>query len=282
MMKKNDIKQTKLLHAILALLTAGTMLTACSSDDETPEPVKTYYMSVNATKQVGENSAQPKRALSLDGNKLDASWAKNEQVYVQGELASGETFWFQGCLTAQYAGTETLLNGALRLPEGWTISIDDAISNAHTMTLQFPRSGYFDYTGQKGTLADIAANYDYAIATNVRYDIKDDHIEGASEAVFENQQAIVKFTLKESDTDMLNPTALTVDCSSETIALSGISSDTYTTNGNGVLFVAIPGFSDQTVRLTATVGNDTYTFTKNHVTFEDGKYYEINVKMKKN
>ena len=259
------------------------MLTACSNDDETPAQIHTYYMSVNATKQVGKDSAQPRRALSLNGNKLEASWANNEKVYVQGELANGEKFWFQGYLIPQYPGTETLLNGALSLPDGWTISIDEAIGSAHTLTLQFP-SSYFDYTGQKGTLADIAANYDYAIATNVRYDIVGDHIEGASEAEFVNQQAIVKFTLidKESGTDMLNPTALTVDCGSEIIELNDIRPDTYITNGNGVLFVAIPGFNNQEVRLTATVGNDIYTFTKNGVMFENGKYYEINVKMKKN
>ncbi len=222
MTMKNDMKQTTLLHTMLALLTAGTMLTACSNDDETPAQIHTYYMSVNATKQVGGNSTQPKRALSLDGNTLKTSWAKNEQVYVQGELPNGDTFWFQGYLTPQYSGTETLLNGALSLPDDWTMSIDEAIGDANTMTLQFPHSGVFDYTGQIGTLADIAANYDYAIATNVRYDIVGDHIVGASEAEFVNQQAIVKFTLidKESGTDMLNPTALTVTCGSETIELS--------------------------------------------------------------
>ena len=58
-----------------------------------------------------------------------------------------------------------------------------------------------------------------------------------------------------------------------------IPSSTYTTNGAGVLFVAIPGFTSQKVILTATVGDNTYTFTKKKVTFENGKYYELNVKM---
>jgi hypothetical protein len=48
------------------------------------------------------------------------------------------------------------------------------------------------------------------------------------------------------------------------------------------IFVALPGFSDKTIKLTATVGSDTYTFTSPSVkTFEDGKYYAITVGMSK-
>jgi hypothetical protein len=63
--------------------------------------------------------------------------------------------------------------------------------------------------------------------------------------------------------------------------LTSIPVSTYTTNGDGVLFVAIPGFSNLTLTLTATVGSDTYTFAKSDITFVNGKYYEITVKMKK-
>ena len=79
---------------------------------------------------------------------------------------------------------------------------------------------------------------------------------------------------------MLTPTAFTIDYGTGRIELKDIPNATYSTNGNGVIFVAIPGFSDQTVNLTATVGSDTYTFTKKGITFTNGKYYEINVKMK--
>ncbi len=40
--------------------------------------------------------------------------------------------------------------------------------------------------------------------------------------------------------------------------------------------------SMKAVTLTATVADDTYTFTKSGVTFVNGQYYEINVKMKNN
>lgn len=283
-MKKNyDMKQEKFSYTLLALLTAGAVLVACSNDEEFTEQTNTYYMSVDAAKQVNDKMSKARRALSLDGDELTASWATSEQVYVQGRtLATNEPFWFRGYLQPQKAGTTTRLNGAVSLPEGWEISIDEAIGTPHELTLQFPRPGNPVYTGQKGTLEDIAENYDYAIATNVRYDIVGNHIEGVTIANFVNRQAIVKFTLtdKANENNMLTPTAFTIDYGTGRIELKDIPNATYSTNGNGVIFVAIPGFSDQTVNLTATVGSDTYTFTKKGITFTNGKYYEINVKMK--
>lgn len=272
------------------LLIAGLALTACSSDDavveqKTLEPGKTYYLTVDGTKGVNE-AASPayRRALTLSGSTLNASWATSEHVYVQGTLVSNSSkFWFEGSIQPQTEGTNTRLNGAISLPTGWIITVDDAIGIPHRLNLQFPRSGDLDYTGQKGTLADIAANYDYARAEDVRFDIKNDHIEGVSSASFVNQQAIVKFTLKDNTgAILLNPRALTIAYGSETISLTDIPDATYTTNGNSVLYVAIPGFSGQNVTLTATCSSGTYTYTSSSAkTFINGKYYEISVKMTK-
>jgi len=82
-----------------------------------------------------------------------------------------------------------------------------------------------------------------------------DKVVGINVVPFVNQQAIVKFTLKEADgTTLLNPTALTINYGSGSLELTSIPAATYTTNGNGVLYVAIPGFSGQNVTLTATCG----------------------------
>lgn len=271
------------------LLLAGLVLAACSSDDdehqgqEEHQAFKTYYMTVDATKGADEGANYAStRALALTGGTLNATWATTEHVYVQGQLvSSGEFFWFEGSLKPQSAGTETELNGAISLPTGWAISIDVAIGKAHVVTLQFPRPGVLDYTGQVGTLADIAENYDYAIAKDVDVEIKADKVFGVYTAVFKSQQAIVKFTLTNSDgTTLLNPTKLNVQYGTESLSLT-IPEATYTANGNGVLYVAIPGFVDeQKVTLTAKVGSKKYTFIKSGVMFENGKYYEVDVKMK--
>ena len=269
------------------LLIAGLALTACSSDDNSVEQTpKIYYMTVDATKGVNE-AASPayRRALNLSGSTLSASWATTEHVYVQGTLVSNSTlFWFEGSIQPQTAGTTTRLNGAISLPIGWSGNVDDYVKYPYNFTLQFPRSGDLDYTGQIGTLADIAAKYDYAIATDVLFDIENDHIVGTNSAKFFNQQAIVKFTLIEDKADgttKLNPTALTIQFGEESISLTSIPAETYSANGNGVLYVAIPGFSGQNVTLTATCSSGTYNYTKSNVTFTNGKYYEITVKMTK-
>ena len=282
--KKNNMKINNYFGV---LLTIGLALTACSSDDSNTEQVyRTYTMTIDATKGANEAASRATtRALSLDGNTLNTLWATTERVYVQGRKVSDNSyFWFEGYLQPHSAGTTTQLNGVISLPTSFSISIDDAIGTPHKLTLQFPRPYNLDYTGQIGTLADIAAKYDYAKAEEVMVDIEADKVVGVEPVTFVNQQAIVKFTLKDKadGTTLLNPTALTIQYGEESLSLTSIPSTTYGTNGNGVLYVAIPGFSDKAVTLTATVADDTYTFTKSGVTFVNGQYYEINVKMKKN
>ena len=277
------------------LLIAGLMLTACSSDDNVSEQApKTYYMTVDATKGVNE-AASPayRRALNLSGSTLSASWATTEHVYVQITALDTKEYWFNGSLQPQSAGVTTQLSGALSVPDKWAYpTIEEAMTNGVFelpiyMLLQFPRPDFLDYTGQVGTIDDIAAKYDYATAIALIDDINGNVITATSPVTFVNQQAIVKFTLKDKadGTTLLNPTVLTINVEGD---LSGdypltltIPASTYTTNSNGVLYVAIPGFSGETVTLTATCSSGTYTYTKSYATFVNGKYYEITVKMTK-
>lgn len=271
------------------LLLAGLVLAACSSDDddhqgqEEHQAFKTYYMTVDATKGAdeGANNAST-RALVLDGSTLNATWATTEHVYVKGKKVSDNLyFWFEGYLQPQSAGTTTQLNGVISLPAGWSYpSVDEAIGDPNIVTLQFPRPGVLDYTGQVGTLADIAEKYDYAIDTEVVVEITADQVLGVEYAEFVSQQAIVKFTFIDSDgTTKMKLTELNVQYGTESLSLT-IPEETYTTNGDNVIYVAIPGFYDKEVTLTAKVGGKTYKFIKPNVTFENGKYYEVDVKMK--
>jgi len=264
-------------------LLVGLIFTACSSDDapeQNPvEPVKTYYMTVDASKGDDDAASRINRALTLSGSKLTPSWNAGEKVYVYASTAMSP-FFFKGSLEAKSAGTTTQLNGALNLPTGWAGVISDYIS-VYRFTLLFPRRsqpGYLDYTGQIGTLEDIAAKYDYAMAENVEFDIvADDHIIATTKDVtFHSQQAIVKFTLKDKSdgTTLLNATSLVVSVGSDTYTITPASA-------TSEIYVAIPGFSTKNVTLTATVGGNTYTYEKASVTFENGKYYEIGVKMTK-
>lgn len=264
------------IKTLAALLMAGAAFTACSSSDDNiidEQPVnpaqKTYTLTVNASKGDGAQT----RALDLTGKTLTASWATTENVYVK----KGET-WATGSLQPEADGTTATLKGSLT---GITIEADD------NLTLQFPKSGDITYAGQLGTLADIQANFDWATAT---VDVESVSPSGninpkTATTTFTNQQAIIKFTLKDKANDAaISPSALTVTDGTSTVELTSIPDATYSTNGGaGVLYVAFPAAgSAKTITLTATVGTDTYTYeTATAKTFTNGQYYEITVKMTK-
>ena len=261
---KEDTTMKKNILSLAALLIASATFVACSSDDnvidEQPAKAQTYTMTVNASK--GGDATT--RALTLSGKTLNASWATSENIYVQ----KGSD-WATGSLQPQADGATTTLKGTLT---GITIAENDVL------TLQFPRSGVLYYTGQVGTLADIAAKYDYAMASVTVSSISatDNIIPEAATTTFTNQQAIVKFTLKDKGN-----TDAAISASELTVS-DGTTDYTVTpASATSEIYVAIPGISGQTVTLTATVGEDTYTYEKANVTFTNGQYYEITVKMTK-
>ena len=258
------------IHAWAALLIAGAAFAACQPDEPQQETPKTYTMTVLATKGSENDSTSDgsvKRVLSLDGHTLNASWATTEHVYVK----KGSVWtWATGSLQPQTAGVNTTLDGSL--------TIDGGFSVGEELMLQFPRIGVQNYGDQVGTLADIAAKYDFATATVHVASISDGHITISEDyADFQNQQAIVKFTLidKADGTTPLNATQFVIGDGSRTFTATPASA-------TNVLYMALPGFSNKNVTLSAIVDGDLYTYEKSNVTFTHGKYYEITAKMTKN
>ena len=154
------------------------------------------------------------------------------------------------------------------------------VSMGDKLTLVFPRTKR-DYTGQKGTLADIAANYDYA-TESVTVVYADDSFVSATDANFVNQQAIVKFNLRE--TDGVKP----IKANSLTVSATGLKTDDSNTGDITItpeaptseIYAALSGISNQTVTLSATTDTHTYTYaTTTPKSFEDSKYYNVMVKM---
>ena len=256
-----------------AMLITLAMMTACSSDnditnEEQSADPQVYTMTIQASK--GGNDAAT-RALSLDGSTLNATWTEGDQVRVYDSSRSTQ----YGTLRAQSTGSSTTLNGTLY----------KAPTVGQSLLLEYRSRDYFLQDGTlTGSLNSIDRTCDFATATVNVASIDDKKITTTEDATFTNQQAIVKFILRQSDGSVLpsNPTALTIsDGISDIVKLTDISDATYTANGDGVLYIAIPGLSDKTVSLTATVGSDIYTYGKHHVTFENSQYYAITVKMAK-
>ena len=287
-MKKN-------IRTLAALLIASATLAACSSDDNeiqnaqpaNPTAPKTYTMTVQATKSTGD--AVTTRALSLDGKTLNVKWNEGEMVEVV--QTSGTTSKSLGTLKAK-ASTD-----------GITTLTGELVGLQTDAQLKFYLHGStYDYTGQTGVLLKADGNnsieekYDYAFAATYDYTIDGTNVTVPSGINLEAQQSIVKFTLVDDSGNPVNATSLKIDTKNpiiETINNIDPTGNTQVsksmtitpTSGTNVIYAAIRNTepnkdkpNDYTLTATDADGIK-YAYTKKDVTFVNGKYYEVKVKI---
>lgn len=258
------------IQAIAALLITSVTFVACSSDDDfiidvpqQPAAPQTYTLTVQALKS---SDVSETRALSPGDNTINASWQQGEAVTVYNVTRDAA---LSGSLIARYSGATTTLKGTLT----------GTIENGDELKLKFLSP---TYSGQNGTIEYIASHCDYAEATAFVTSIIDQRVTAAPTS-FTNQQTIVKFTLKNATGNALpcNPEALRVSDGTNTIVMTGIPGSTYSNekNGTGVLYVAMPGFSNKTVIVDAYCNEKLYTYTKTDVSLANSSYYNVTVNM---
>ncbi|MBR3527512.1 MAG: hypothetical protein IKN88_07020 [Bacteroidales bacterium] len=179
-------------------------------DQSASEGRTTYTMTV-----VAEKGEPGTKALSLSGKTLNATWATTENIYVTdinpesgniGTNAPRNAAWASSPLHPTASGSSATLTGTF---EGITINQGDLLR------LQFPKGGTMSYEGQKGTLEDIAANYDYAVAYVNAGEVENGNITPNGPAKFVNQQAIVKFKFLDKAGNSLDVSKLTITASSD-------------------------------------------------------------------
>ena len=294
------------IFTLAALMMAGAAFTACSSSDEIilDQPAapgeQVYTLTISAVKDGGST-----RALALDGTKLVASWADGDELTVY-NVTKGAAL--TGSLTASDAdGSKASFSGTLT----GTIEKDDVL----TLSYHQP-AGFSTYAAQTGTLASAAA-CDYAAANVTVASVNSGEIEiSETAASFATQTAALKLTLTDG-TNKLNATQLKVEATmsvpsvgSMTVELAtfNLSSNTYSANGDGVLYLVLPNkataaayvanrinktygqsisaekvennfLPSATITFTATVGADSYTVGKTGYTFEAAKYYATTLTM---
>lgn len=291
------------MKAILLLAVAAS---ACSTDENSiveklqPGSNSQQSYTLTITASMGANESLT-RALSIDGsgskNVLQATWTAGDEVSVY-NYSKHENV---GTLVAQEDGITTTLKGELT----------GSIETNDLLILSFCSD---EYDSQDGTLEYIAQHCDYATADLFVYGVIDNEVfTGDQKPTFQNQQAIIRFSLtNKADDASLNAGTLKYTMTafhdrdnffgeriSGVIAdhTFNISANAAQKNGAGVLFFAIPGpyyftiegheysfsYGDEfDLALTATVGSDTYHYVKSDCTcFQNGNYYEVNVKMLK-
>ena len=233
---------------LAALLMAGAAFTACSNDDniieEQPAAARTYKMTVDASMGGGAQT----RALYFNSTSLDVKWASNDHVSV---FPAAWSLTPYGTLTAAESDTRsTTLSGDLTtLP-----AVND------NLNLLFPRATW-DYTGQKGILLtdenSIEKKYDYALASVTVTEVSGSTIT-TNAANFENQQAIVKFTLQDNGGNAINATSLNISAASNKL----VKNKSYRGAGNKTYYY---GNSYDTV----TAGSGGYKTSEEHNSLVD-------------
>ena len=285
-------KMKKNIRTLAALLIASATLAACSSDDNeiqnaqpaNPTEPQTYTMTIQATKATGGATT---RGLSLDGKTLNVKWNEGEVVEVV--QMSGTTSKSLGTLKAKAStdGITTLTGELVGLQTGAQLKF-------------YLHGASYDYTGQKGVLLKADGNnsieekYDYAFAATYDYIIDGTNVTVPSGINLEAQQSIVKFTLVDDSGNPVNVTSLKIDTKNYIIEkidnvegnTQGSKSMTITpTSGTNVIYAAIRNTEPNKDRpndytLTATDADGIkYAYTKKDVTFVNGKYYEVKVKI---
>ena len=246
------MKPTNTFFAMAALLLAGvSTIVSCTKDDNQPAEGKTYHMTITASKG-GERA----KALTVDGTTISATWAVGETVTVYNASKGAD---LTGTLAAQSSGASTTLKGSLT----GTIEAGDELK------LKFCSP---DYAMQDGTLEYIANHCDYAEATVTVASVEGGRITATAAAAFENKQAIVKFTLMDAGSNVLNASVLSVTVDDVIYA-------TIPASVTNELYVALPGISGQAVTLSAKVGSQWYNKTQANVTFVNGQYYTVAAKL---
>ena len=283
-MKKN-------IRTLAALLIASATLAACSSYDNeiqnaqpaNPTEPKTYTMTIQATKATGGATT---RGLSLDGKTLNVKWNEGEQVEV-----------------VQMSGTTSKSLGTLKAKastDGITTLTGELVGLQTDAQLKFYLHGStYDYTGQTGVLLSdansIEEKYDYAFAATNVYTIDGSNVTVPSGINLEAQQSIVKFTFVDSNGNAINAKSLEIETTNPLVEKmnnidgtgnSQVKSMTITpASATNVIYAAIPNTEVNKDRpndytLTVTDGNGIkYAYTKKDVTFVNGKYYEVKVKI---
>ncbi len=271
--------------AVLLAIATGTA--ACSGDNDLDEPttgteetLQTYTLTVEATK-----GGDATRALSLDGTgALNATWTDGDKVTVQ-EYFEDDGTGASPVLTKYGTLTATAVSA-----DGLSCTLAGEIIGTFIKGQKLKliyNGGSAGPDGTKGTLDYVAKNEDQSTAVVSITGEPDLGIAlqtlETTPATFENQLAILRFTLKDLDgARLISPTALSVkrkEGGSRT--LKDIPAGTYTANGEGVLYTSFPGGSG-TIVLDATLADGTHRYYQNKgVTLENGKYYTISVKMKK-
>ena len=267
------------ISVLTAVFALSTAVSSCSSHDE--DSGVFVPLSLEATK-TEYNLSNQTRTVTEVNNSLVSTWKTTEKVTVYKKGWSSQIGEISPKQDSNNARTK--LDGTVN---------SSGMKVGDKMDLITPRTDW-SYTDQNGTLEKISSDYDYATAeAQVIYlDAENNNQLYGSNAIFNPQQTIIKFVLKNDDgSAVLKVPSLTIVSGAGKIVQSR-SLDGSTKNYGGLVvtpsaatniyYVALCNDQEgaDSYTLTARANNTVYCYTKENVTFKKGEFWIINVHMK--
>ena len=265
-----------ILRLMGSLLLAGATLLGCSKETGRQEkapagPIQySINLSTNATKAIVDPN---------DGTgTLTVTWKEGDKVSVYNKTTETE---YKEQLEAQSGGVSTVLKGTF----SGSFNVGDELELTFIGKTDAVQNGLLNSEDDGVTTIENA--FDWAEATITVKEIQIDEEAGEAavvtdDAYFERQQAIVKFTLLDSDETPapLKVDSLSIQIGDDTEHLIAVKP----AEAASILYVAIPAFEAKKLTLTAvaTVENEekSYKITSPEETFVNGAFYTRTVYMK--
>jgi uncharacterized protein (TIGR02145 family) len=259
------MKTTKFfLMAALALTFA-----ACSNDDnDAVQPAKAEGITITATLAPKSDGAAT-RAVAEGTNKVTVTWAVDEHIAILYEVNS-EKKVADATITAVDNTT-----GAATI----SFTVADGTPNDTPCTLVYPKSAAKDDNSGVKDAATLLAAQDGTLNANLDVRVGEGTIQTTTPGLTVTTQpaaqfAIFKFTTKNSGG------SATIDVSALTVTIDGQAYVITPASATSTLYAALPEVSSQKVSFTATGSdNKTYVYSKDGVTFDEGKFYKSTLQM---
>lgn len=254
---------------IFSLAVLALAMAACSNDMEQPAAIQPAPgnagegIPFSATISTGSATT---RALKEEKGIIISTWAKDEQV----------ALIHNGVVDVMTAGDPDETTGNVTITGTLSVTPEDN----DDVIVVYPASAVDKdekavktdlLTTQDGTLANIATSLNLRQSDGATFKVGELAATLNGTVTLANQIAIVKFSLSDGN-NALKTTELTISDGSKTITVkpSEAASD---------LYVAMAPAKGATYDFCATVGSDTYTYSKTGVNLAAGTYYQSPIKM---
>lgn len=206
-----------------------------------------------------------------DAGKINVAWKAGDEIYLLDDESGAECTATVGTPAA---------DGSAAISGTITGSNGDNVSAVYPASVITDFDAFFaKYNAQEGTLDYIQNNLDLRMGEGT-LSVNGDVATLADNLEMQSMIAIWKLTLQNSSSEALAATKVTVYLDGGDIA------STTDISGTSTVYLALPLlgdgdgiFSDIPLIIMATVGSDTYTYSKSGVTLARGKYYQSTVKM---